>query len=156
MIIVFAVFWLPAIAFCVLLWVEYSDITSFFKKSKQTTGKVVGTIGAQHKRTNSVATNAINATTMGINLLANQHGANTGGGLLLVEYEHENGNIYQVRSKQSFDEDETKVEEVKVNYNPDDASDVAIEGYYANTSYLPRLIGAGLLFAIPLIILMFS
>ncbi len=154
MFILFAVFWLPAIGFLVLLLVEYLEIRTFFKNSKQTTGKVVGTIGAQHKKTDTAIAKVLNSTKAAGLLLPNPGGSSVGGALLLVEYEHENGNNYQVRSKQSFNELET--EQVTVNYNPENPSDVAIEGYYANTSYVLRLIGIAVLFSIPIVIYLLS
>ncbi|MFT5916595.1 MAG: hypothetical protein ACJAWV_000003 [Flammeovirgaceae bacterium] len=154
MFILFAVFWFPAIGLLVLLLVEYSEIRSFFKNSKQTTGKVVGIIGAQYKKVDSIFTATLSKSRLGGELLPQQSGKEMGGALLLVEYEHENGNSYQVRSKQSFNKVET--EQVRVDYNPENASDVVIDGYYANTAYLPRLVGIIILFGIPIVIKMLS
>ena len=154
MFILFAVFWLPAIGFLALLLVEYFEIRTFFKKSRQTTGKVVGTISAQHKKADTAVTQVLKSARLSGVLLPNQQGKNVGGALLLVEYEHENGNSYQVRSKQSFNE--VEAEQVTVNYNPENPSDVAIEGYYASTSYALRLIGITILFFIPIVIHLLS
>ena len=73
----------------------------------------------------------------------------SGGYLLLAEYSTQIGGIYRVKSKQTFNRIPTKVE---IAYNPDNVTDVMIEGYYksGNSKYYWLLMGF-LLGIIPII-----
>ena len=151
MIYIYLVFWLPALVVLGFLLSEIYDKKRFFEKALTAPGKLVGVLGAQHKRVNTSATQSINNLTSvaGAQILPSVDGKTLAGSLLLVEFEAENGYIYQTRSKQSFNE---IPDEIYVQYDPDKPSNNRINGYYSNNSVKGRIIGMVILIILPIVL----
>ncbi|MGB0524372.1 MAG: hypothetical protein ACPGJS_15485, partial [Flammeovirgaceae bacterium] len=66
-----------------------------------------------------------------------------GGRFLILEYEVQNGEVYQVKSKKVFRKNPT---EVSIIYNPDDPTDLITDGFYkvGNMKYYRILGGAAI------------
>ena len=153
MIYAYLVFWLPALILSGLIASDFMDKRRFFKKAKKTTGKVVGTVGAKYKRASSAVNTVVNTMVPIAGISDKGDGHNAGGSLLLVEYEVENGDIYQGRSKQSFNQ--IASEEIDVFYNPEKPSEIAVDGFYSDKSYIGRALAIAILIITPIIMHIF-
>ena len=67
---------------------------------------------------------------------------------MLLEYEVENGDIYETRTKKTFTGDE---EDVSLIYNKNNPTDIMVNGFYrvSNTSKYFRLVGSLILLILP-------
>ena len=127
----------------------YSDY-HFFSKAIKTKGFVSGSIGSKHKKTNL----NIGGQYEIANGLPRQASSKNdeylpGGKLLLVEFKDEEGNTYQVRSKQTF----MKIpNQVTVHYLPEDLSKFAVDGHYSGKMKYYYLVAGIILGLIPIIL----
>ena len=128
---------------------------AFFKKAIETTGTIIGTVGAQYKLNVDVGggTATTTAIQMATGSSSSKEASMSAGAFLRVEYETED-HIYNTRSVQNFDEIPAGGT-VVVHYNPKNPKDAAIERYYLGKSMYYQIFGGLFLVTIPFIYQLF-
>ena len=120
---------LPGIVFFLISMMDIINERRFKKVAIFTEGTVVQSLPAKYKSQMVDYAGGSRET-----------GETEGGSLIIVEFTLENGDVYSAKSKQVFKHIPSTVE---VGYNPDDYSDVMIDGYYKSGSakYFRLMIG---------------
>lgn len=120
------IFFLTGSIAIILFGLDIFDEFKFFRKAVKTQGKIVRRIAATHKTYQQKGVDTTGRMPISTNDLFSEHKVNAGF-LAVVEYETQDGDIYEVKSKQVV---KTEGDFLEVAYLPDAPTIIAIDGYY--------------------------
>ena len=143
----YLVLWLPGLVALGIGIMDYLEEKKFLKAAKETTGKIIGAVGAKLKAQNQVD---LAGFATGGAMSQYSSGEYLGGAFVIVEFEDHDGDIYEIRSRQPFNE--LKSDTVKVQYQPENPSNAIVDGYYSGKAKYLQIYGSIIFFLAPIIL----